>query len=163
MSEYSPELSEKYCVVRSGDSWFAFPALSIREVTVRPRVVCVPRAEASLSGLCHLRNEFLPVLSAAVLLGTGETAAVEERMLVFEGVDGPWGLCVDHVAGLESLEISRSTERWSSQLSSSSSVGSASFRDHVLQVLDPDALYRSAATLLESSWSEEGAESIQHS
>ena len=61
-------LSDKHCVFRSGTSWFSLPAVSVREITIAPDLVPVPQCHASLAGLCHLRSEFIPVISLAALL-----------------------------------------------------------------------------------------------
>ena len=58
----------------------------MREVAIRPRVVGVPHSDCVLSGLCHLRNEFLPVLRASVLLGVPDAGVSDERMIVVTGV-----------------------------------------------------------------------------
>lgn len=150
MTGYDQEVGDKYCIASCGETWFAFPAVVVREVAVRPRVVPVPQSNRVLSGLCHLRNEFLPVLRASVLLGLDDTVESDERMIVMTGVDGPWGLLVDSVAALEPLEISYVHDWESADAWSSSMTGTASYRDQIVQVLDPEVLHRFIVDQLKS-------------
>ena len=153
---------EKHCVARCGSSWFAFPASAVREVAVRPTIVKVPRSDSVLAGLCHLRNEFIPVLSAADLLEVRDSSTTEGHMLVLTGVDGPWALLIDAVAALDILEISFVREWESTDARSSSMVGTASFQDHVVQVLDPELLYRFIMKRLETTWIEQTGDAVHH-
>lgn len=160
MSGYDQEVGDKYCIACSGETWFAFPAVVVREVAVRPRVVQVPHSDRVLSGLCHLRNEFLPVLRASVLLGTSDAAGSEERMIVMTGVDGPWGLLVDSVAALEPLEISYVREWESADAWSSSMIGTASYREQIVQVLDPEVLHRFVVSQLKNASTNTGGAAV---
>ena len=100
------------------------------------------------------QNEFMPVLSLRALMNVQyETASnVERQMMIMLGSQGPWGLLIDQAIALVALETSVSAfsnrdDNWSKVV-----VGSASYTSHVLQVLDPTAIYRYASSLLEMYW-----------
>lgn len=145
---------DKYCLFESGSCWFALPAVAIREVAARPSLAGVPNTPPALHGLCHLRNEFLPVLSLPMLLGLESAEPQQGRqMLIVDGTHSTWGCLVDRVAALESLETSLARESdldggWSSPI-----IGTATYRDEVARVLEPEAMYRLAQQLLEDFWS----------
>src|SRR5262245_31182062 len=141
-----------HCVFRRGTSWFGLPALSVREVLSRPAVVLVPQARSPLTGLCHVRSEFLPVLNLGPLIG--EDAAFlpsEAQMIVVVSVEGNWGLLVDQVAALTALETSVAPEG-SSSAWLAAVLGWATYRDQVVRVLEPSIYYRLAEATLESGW-----------
>lgn len=151
---FDPYTSDKYCVFRCGAFGFALPAHSVREVTVRPAVIVVPCCASVLAGLGHLRNEFLPVFSLSALSSDEGLSdeAPEGQMLVISGPEGAWGLLIDQVVALEPLEISIAAgaspdDEWSAVL-----VGSASYRDQVVRILEPNGLYRLGARILERYW-----------
>ncbi|GAB4154559.1 MAG: hypothetical protein Tsb009_31230 [Planctomycetaceae bacterium] len=108
-----------------------------------------------MNGLCHLRSEFIPVLSASTLLVNHDSSISENQMIVLTGEHGPWALLIDTVVGLDNLEISFVRERESSDAWSSSMIGTASFQDQVVQVIDPDLLYRFVMKRLETDWAED--------
>lgn len=143
---------EKYCVVCQGTSWFAIPAMSVREICARPPMTPIPGAQRVLAGICHVRNEFLPVLRLCCLVAADESSDTNEQLvLVMTGHNGPWALAVDKVAGLESLEASIDTDVRLDDGGSSVVIGSATYRDHVVRVLDPKGAYRFAERVLEDA------------
>ena len=155
MSRLDLQTSDRYCVFQTGSSWFALPALSVREVSVRPKVDAVPRSDAVLAGICHIRNEFLPVVSLRALSGeTDASATAEQQMLVIVGLDGPWGLLIDRAVALEPLETSFAADSELADGWPGALTGSASHGDEVVRVLDPDRLYRLVVNVLERSWNE---------
>lgn len=141
-------------VFRSGENWFGIDALAVRSIVPRPDIAALPHADASLKGVCHIQNEFLPVLSLRALssIQYDTSAESEQQLAILLGPQGPWGLLIDEAATLAELEISIST--WSSQTDpwSRSIVGSASWNSQVLQILDPVAVHQYASRLLEMFW-----------
>ena len=138
-----------HCIFRRGTSWFALPALSVREVLLRPAIAHVPHTGPLLTGLCHVRSEFLPVFNLGPLLGGVQSSHVSEtQMLVVMSVEGNWGLLVDQVAALASLETSVSTEGDSSSWFAAV-LGWATYHDQVVRVLEPTVFYRLAEAALE--------------
>jgi len=141
-----------YCVFRRGTSWFAVPALAVREVLFRPAIAHVPNTSPLLSGLCHVRTEFLPVLNLGPLLGGDASAQGDAtQLLVISSDERTWGLLVDQVVALNSLETYVSAERDSNSWFAAV-LGWARYQDQVLRVLDPSAYYRVAETALEQEW-----------
>ncbi len=141
-----------HCVFRRGTSWFALPALSVREVLLRPAIAHVPSTGPLLTGLCHVRSEFLPVLNLGPLLGGDASShATEAQMLVVTSGDGNWGLLVDQVAALTSLETSVSAEGNSNSWFAAV-LGWATYHDQVVRVLEPSIFYRLAEAALEQEW-----------
>ena len=154
MSQVDFQNSERYCVFQSGDTWYAMPALAVRRVAPRPQLTPISQSDPLLLGLAHLQNEFVPVVSLRALTQVqyGSSSELEKQLLVLIGHQGVWGLLIDQVVNLAHLETSYSSfacqeDRWSVV-----TVGSASYRDQVLQILDPVALYSYASGLLEVFW-----------
>lgn len=137
--------TQTHCVFRRAHSWFALPALSVREVLFRPEIVAVPFSGEMISGLCHLRSEFLAVVNLNGLLSEDAAGySTEQQVIVVNGPEGPWALLVDEVDGLAALEttaVSTGAERDNS----SGLVGARAVRgSDIVQVLEPDRLYYAA-------------------
>jgi chemotaxis signal transduction protein len=154
MLDKSPQSGERFCLFRSGTSWFAVPAACVQEVSFRPQVMPVPSAAAVLAGLCHFRNEFLAALSLRRLLpDVASATATESQIIVLQGGDGPWALLVDEVAALETLDASSSLDSDNDGDWADVVTAWATFRDHSVRILDPDTFYRLAHKALHGSWS----------
>lgn len=149
-----PVVSDKHCVFRVGTAWFSLLATSVREVTMTPDLVPVPGSHALLAGLCHLRNEFVPVVDLDPLVGgVANHRKAAGKMIVLSGTAGNWALLVDEMIALESLETLINPDARSSDSGAIAIIGTATFRDQVVRVLDPNSLYRRAEELLRSCWS----------
>lgn len=151
--EQSHLQSDKFCVFRSGESWFALPALAVREVSFRPDVVPVPLSDPALIGLCHIRNEFIPAVSFQLLWGDriGQRSA-ESQMLVLNEYQTSWALLIDQVVAMESLETSFAGDGLDDDRWSAASLGWATFQEQPVRVLHSKRLYRLAENVLESFW-----------
>lgn len=148
---------DKHCVFRIGNGWFSIPATTVREIAPASEIATVPTSHPALAGLCHVRSEFVPVLRLAALLQeTEEDPAANRRMLVIQGTGGHWALLIDGVVGLESLETLIHPD-YRSELTHavgarSPVLGTATCRDQIVRVLDPNGVFRLAQTLLLDSW-----------
>ncbi|MBX3437656.1 MAG: chemotaxis protein CheW [Planctomycetaceae bacterium] len=152
MSFPNARLCDQYCIFHVGKAEFAVSAASVREVADLVPIVDVPHSAPVLKGLCHHRNEFLPVLSLPALLSESTTQDVHAHfLLVMEGVDGPWALPITRAVGLESLEMASIGETAGETLRELV-MGTASFRDSVVRILDADRLYQSAVDVLCDVW-----------
>lgn len=123
-----------HCVFRAGSIWLALPAKVVREVMTKPRMVAIPRSPSVLSGMSHLRSEFLPVLNFSSLFPE-ESLESANFMLVIEEANGDWGLMVNEVTSLTKLEPSHAPEEgrkgWESTI-----VGWASHEEKIVRILD---------------------------
>jgi len=143
----------RHCVFRSGENWFGIPAEAIRGIVPRPEIAPLPHADASLKGVCHIQNEFMPVVSLRALSGIQyENSDAEQQLAILLNPQGPWGLLIDAADALAELEISISkfsdeSDPWSRVI-----VGSASWNCQVLQILDSEAIHQYASRLLEMYW-----------
>ena len=153
-SQLALDNSERFCVFRSGGIWFGIPALAVRSVAPRPEITPAPHSDPMLKGLCHIQNEFIAVVSLQALTQIQyETLPdAEQQLLTILGPQGPWGLLIDEAVSLAVLETSISTfsnhqDKWSKV-----TVGSATFQNQVLQILDPTAIYTYASDLLDMYW-----------
>jgi chemotaxis signal transduction protein len=140
---------EKYCILRKGESWFGVPAFMVREITLAENMVPVPGTPDILAGLCYMRSQFVPVLDLPALSPEGQDpASCTRQLLVLSCAQGPWGLVVDEFETLAPLDVSvtgdpRGDDTWSAAV-----MGSSSYGDRVVHVLDPNALYRAAENAL---------------
>lgn len=145
--------SQRFCILRCEDQLYALPAVDVRGVSSRPVIRKIPNTDPTLAGICHVQNEFIPVVSFRALSqiaygGGGE----EQQLLILQGNAGTWSILVDQVLTLASLEVSFSSfsglnDRWSKVVT-----GSADHRGDVVQVLDAQALYQYSAGLLDEFW-----------
>lgn len=154
MNQLALDNSERYCVFQSGGSWFGIPAISVRCVVPRPAVTRTPHSDPILQGICHIQNEFVPVISLQSLTQIQyETSPdAEQQLLILVGAHGPWGLLIDQAVALAALETSISTYSDLQNSWSKVTIGSASFQNQVLQVLDPHSMYQYASKLLDLFW-----------
>jgi hypothetical protein len=67
------------------------------------------------------------------------------------GPSGPWALQVDEVTSLASLEISVDSDVKFRDSWTAAVMGSATYGDRVVRVLDPNCLYRLAEQALQDS------------
>ena len=144
---------DKHCIFRCGDSWFALPALAVREATSRQQLFAVPHSHEALAGICHLRNEFLPALHLQALLGEEiPQFTLNGQMLVLTAASGSWALLIDQAVAIESLDLSINPDVRLDDGLSAALLGTAAYGDHVLRVLDSNSLYRLAEDSLRSRW-----------
>jgi len=146
--------SDKHCVFRSGTSWFSVPAISVREIMIAPDMVSVPSCHPLLVGVCHLRSEFIPVISLNALpdMDASETAPLQNKLMVING-SSVWALLIAEAAALESLETLITPEARMDDANHTPVMGTAMFRDQIVRVLDPNRIFRRAQQTLEDLWS----------
>lgn len=141
-----------YCVFRIGSIWLALPAKVVREVMTKPRMVAIPRSHPVLSGMSNLRSEFVPVLNFSSLFPE-ESQGQEGFMLVIEEASGDWGLVVDEVTSLVSLEASNAPdegrEGWETTI-----VGWASYQEKIVRILDSIRFRELAAIALNPEYAQ---------
>lgn len=145
--------TDKHCVFRCGEAWFSVPAVSVREISVAPALVRVPDSHRSLAGLCHLRSEFVPVLSLEALLDLRSSggAPAHDRLLVFNGTS-VWALAIAEAAALESLETIVNPETKNDDAGLNAVIGTAMYGEQIVRVLNPNSLFRLGQQALESLW-----------
>lgn len=152
MKALSPAI-EQYCVFQSDGAVWGVCASSVREIVNAVPFVGVPRSPSQLVGICHLRTEFLPVLELRSLIGELiQDPTPAEQLLVFDGSEGPWGLPVQRARSLQVLDVSLHHSRSEYDNPSAAVLGTATFRDEVIRVIDATRLYRVAVETLDSHW-----------
>jgi chemotaxis signal transduction protein len=82
---------------RSGDRAYAIPVERVREVRTREGMMDLPSAQADVAGLLQDADDALTVMTAL-----GSTAD-DENVLVVTSADRAFGLLVDEVAGVVTL------------------------------------------------------------
>ena len=145
--------SDKHCIFRCDRSWFSLPATSVSEIAIAPELVQVPNCHPSLAGLCHLRSEFIPVLSLTRLMNvdTKQTTETHGKLMVIHG-SSVWAMLIAEAAALESLETLVTPDLRPDDLNPTPVTGTAMYREQIVRVLDPITLYRMAQQSLESHW-----------
>ena len=154
MSQHSFDHSERYCVFQDGDDWYGIPALAVSSVVPVPTITQIPLSDPVLEGICHIRNEFLPVINLQSLAQShyATLASSEQQLLVLLGPTGRWGLLIDQVVALVALEASLSASNDQQDQWSQVTFGSASYQNQILKLLDPAVMYQYASNLLEMYW-----------
>lgn len=145
--------SDKHCIFRYDQSWFSLPAISVREIVIAPDLVGVPNCDKALAGLCHLRSEFVPVISLTQLLGAGanQSAGAHGNLMVINS-GSVWAMLIDEAAALESLETLVTPDNRIDDMDPTPVTGTAMFRDQIVRVLDPNVVFRMARESLEDYW-----------
>jgi chemotaxis signal transduction protein len=145
--------SEKYCVVRARGEGFAVPASAVREVLSDVTLVPLPHISSLLAGVCHVRSEFLPVIRLSALFDpTAADSQASNHVVIVQGHNGPWALLVDEALALTALEPSLSIEPPSGgDAGPDAVIGTATFGDRIVRVLDVSATYRWAEKQLKES------------
>lgn len=95
-----------YLVFRVGQTWFAFLATSLREITEPSVIRSVPhRARDILRGLVNVRGELHPCVSLHTLFDEQTTTAAHRnaRFLVARWAGQDWVFPVDEVDGVKDL------------------------------------------------------------
>ena len=142
-----------YCLFRYGKIALALPSKVIREVMPRPDIVSIPRTARIVSGLSHVRSEFLPVLNLHSLL-PDEPSGNESILLIVDDAAGDWGLLVDEVLQLTELELSNAPEDvnsgWESTVVGWANSGNGNKND-VVRILDSIRFRELAGEMVNSS------------
>ncbi len=147
------EISAKHCIFQCGVAHYAISATTIREVAYLPPLVPVPRCPELIAGICHIRSEFVPVVSVTSVLGISDQgkSADAKQLLLLSHTLGTWGLMIDRVIAIDSIETHvDGTHRSEGQLSPI--LGTASFQANVVRVIDPKVLHRFAQQALVREW-----------
>ena len=145
-------LSDKHCIFRCGAGMFSISATVVREIVPAPDLVSVPLCHDVLAGIGHVKNEFLPVIVLAPLVG--EYAQVQSesgQLLVLNSSLGPWGLLIDKIVCINAVETHVDADR---RLDSTLTplLGTSSYEGEVISVLDANALHRVTQQALQSQW-----------
>ena len=129
------------CSVRIGQTLYGVPIMRILEILGKPAKQPVPLAPRYIGGLVHYRGEVLTTVSLRSLLEMREHNAVED-ILVFEGVDGYFGLLVDEVDEVMTV-LPTEFEGNPSTLDDRRKAlfaGTYKLKDRLLVMLDPERL-----------------------
>ncbi|MEM7312299.1 MAG: chemotaxis protein CheW [Planctomycetota bacterium] len=139
-----------HCVFRVEDDWYSVPAQTVREIVVAPVLTEIPFCHSALLGLCHLRNEFLPVFSLNLLMDVGSEShwVGTERLLVLES-QSSWALLISETAALNTIQLSMADE----ERPDGCLMGTALLNDKFINVLHVQRLYGRVQSLLEQHWS----------
>lgn len=143
--------TDKYCVFDCCGETFAVPALSVRSIIPTQELSRLPLSHECLAGLANVHKEIVPVFDLSTLVGvSGE--GPDRQMLIMNSDAGAWGVMIRQVQGLESIEVSFNGPRSDESGWNAVNVGSASFEELFVTVLDPDTLFRMLNGNLRSHW-----------
>lgn len=151
---HDSRLMDQYCVFQAEGAVWGVAASSVREITDMSSIVAVPEAPCQIVGICHLRTEFVPVLNLRGLLGEFNDLGDQRAgyLLILEGSEGPWALPIQRALSLSTLEVAMTEVGTAADARTSGIVGTATFRDQVIRVIEPSWLYRVAAESLDTHW-----------
>lgn len=148
------EISAKHCIFQCGESHYAVSATAVREVELLPPLVPVPRCPSSIAGICHIRSEFVPVVSVNPILGLQDSKEYDsgpKQVLVLNNTLGSWALMIDRVIAIDSIETHVDGGH-RNEVQLAPVMGTASYRSQVIRVLDPKVLHRIAQQSLHQEW-----------
>ncbi len=90
-----PPPEPRHLTVRIAEADYALPVTHVREVVRVERITRIPDAPAQMRGLTTVRGRLVPVLDAALALGSGATRVDDAaRLVVVEASGRPFGLLV---------------------------------------------------------------------
>lgn len=146
-------VNDQYCVFQADGAVWAVPAASVREITDAVPIVKVPESPPQMVGVCHVRMEFVPVLNLQGVIGEwGQQSVSPEYLLIFDGSEGPWALQIQRALSLQTLEIAINGSGQDGSTQNTAVLGTATFADGVIRIIDPATLYRSATEILDAQW-----------
>ncbi len=154
MQDFDFNQSDKYCIFECCQETLGIEAAWIRNVNNRPELSQVPFTDQLLAGLAYVHKEFLPVFDLTNIIDNNHVNAnsSSQQTLVISSDPGAWGILIDQVLGLDSLEISFNGAREDTASWSGVNIGSATYRDQFVSIIDPNSLYRIIDERLESCW-----------
>lgn len=152
---FETQACEKYCVFQQGRTTSAVLASVVREVALTPKIAMVPDADPLLAGVCHLRNEFMPVLRGLNTLRGDLLDATSQQIVVISVSGGPCAMLVDRVLGLVPLDVSLGSDAGTVQQGALSVMGSATYQGQIVRVLDANAVCRNIEESLNRFWQQE--------
>lgn len=147
---------DQYCVFHLDEDWFAVLATSVREIDSRPEIVQFPKSSQHLVGLCHVRNEFIPVTE----LTTEGQYENRKQMAVITSPGGTWAILIDEVVTLTNLDFSMSSSGDNNPLVAKAVMGTATYNGRIVRVFDVNAVYRELEKTLSQAWTTIPQESI---
>jgi len=115
VSKASLESAEKekilVVVFTLGDEDLAFEIQSVREIIRIPNITTVPNTSEFVEGVINLRGQIKPVINLRRKLGLPEKkAAIDGKIIMIESDEQVFGVIVDRVVGVLSVETSEITD-----------------------------------------------------
>lgn len=163
MSGNNRRTSEHHFVFELGGALYGISALAVREVALPHQLVDVPVTTDAVAGICHFRNELLPVLNLQSLTDSFATRkSTGRQLLVISGTSGDCAIRIDRAIGIDSLDIASTTDAQWNDTWSNVLIGTASHTEGVVRVLDVDAVYRETRDQLHHLWARK-TEAVDHS
>lgn len=129
------------CSVVVGKTLYGVPIMRILEILGKPAAQPVPLAPRYIGGLVHYRGEVLTTVSLRRLLDM-PAVNTREDILVFEGSDGYFGLLVDEVGEVMSVqpEAFEGNPSTLDDRRKALFAGAYKLKDALLVMLDPERL-----------------------
>lgn len=158
MTSFEQTQATSYCVLVCRGESFAFPASAVRNVTPACELSPLPVSHSGLAGLTYMHKEFVPVFDLQSWIQPGQIFPENGQQTIFLNSDfGPWGILIDQVLGLESIEVSFNGTRNSETRSETPgwpgvNIGSATFQERFVSVLDADLLFGLVNDHLRNHW-----------
>lgn len=144
---------DHFCIFRCQMEVLAIFANHVRSVSPQPEVTPIPFSDSCLVGMAYVHKEFIPVFDLEPLMNANESQTQADKNLLLVSLDDcDFGLLVDQVLGLESLEISyngstKENNDWTSVLS-----GSATYRDQFVSVINSLSLAQLLNDHMQGEW-----------
>ncbi len=142
----------KYCVFDCHGHRFAIEALSVRSVEPWSPWTALPAAPDCLAGLACLHKEFVPLFLLREFVAPNSEMSGGNQMLFLDTGAGAWGVLIEQVLGLESIEVSFNAARGTSADWDQVIAGSATFQDQFVSVIDAELLYELLDRRLRNYW-----------
>jgi len=156
----SSRTKTQYCIFRSGERWYAVPAIEIREICTSSRLTSVPFSSGVLAGICNQLTEFIPIFSLERLLDSEAnlTQQPQSSLLIFAGKQ-PWGIEITEVTSIIALDglvphENRGTENRGTQGRHRFLWGTAIYNQNVINLISLERLHSKAGVELTDWWTD---------
>ncbi len=166
--EQNETLTRQFCTFIIYNRLFGVDILSVKEVN--PQVKCVPiyHAPPEVRGYINIRGQIYLILDSQIILGFEQASVSDttanQRIILFKStVDEPFGIIVDRISEVVTIETDKIENRRSESVaidqspsnriergSSDLSDGIAKLEDQLLVILNPHTLLRIATAPLTS-------------
>jgi len=160
------ELSSEFVFVEVGGKRYGLPASSVREVFQMLEPTPVPAWPEHAIGLMDVRGELVPLIDCAPLLGQPLLELSKDQFIVVLLTGKrPWGLVVDAVEGVRTVQIHSGKEFGAAEAVPIPSLCLGLHADSggVTIVLDPERLYEAIRLPSSPQRTEPGTHGHEHS
>ena len=148
----TPDVADRLLAFELAGALYALPIMDVAEVTDVPDIAAVPMLSAEIGGVVNYHGDALPVVYGRALFELEQECVHHHLLVLAKDLDDPkrYGLPVDQIRGLVDDRPGRN------RTPGSVICERRPHGDRLMSVLDPDELFKRAASMIELSMAPHG-------